>query len=191
MALNLYRRHRPGCEGGHPYDSRSGEFEERKKSWRRCACPIFASGTLQAKFKRQTTGQNDWEAARAVADQFEQAGIWGGSKPDLPPQAPLSVQHKNLTTIVDACKLFLDELAETAARAGLDSSLRGSSGDPLGGAYGVRRGKGAKHVITSARKATPGERRGVCGPQGMNASISFFVGLILTYKDVRIRNAFT
>jgi hypothetical protein len=32
MPLNLYRRHRPDCEGGHAYDSRSGEFEERKKT---------------------------------------------------------------------------------------------------------------------------------------------------------------
>src|SRR5215471_21851833 len=31
MALNLYRRHRRECTADHPEDSRSGEFEERKK----------------------------------------------------------------------------------------------------------------------------------------------------------------
>ena len=31
MALNLYRRHRRDCKAGHPEESRSGEFDERKK----------------------------------------------------------------------------------------------------------------------------------------------------------------
>ncbi|MCU1259589.1 MAG: hypothetical protein JWO80_2474, partial [Bryobacterales bacterium] len=52
VALNLYRRHRQECEAGHPTESRSGEFEERKKGWKRCACMIFASGTIAGKFKR-------------------------------------------------------------------------------------------------------------------------------------------
>jgi hypothetical protein len=46
VAINLYRRHRLDCEAGHPEEFRSGEFEERKKGWKRCACVIFASGTL-------------------------------------------------------------------------------------------------------------------------------------------------
>jgi hypothetical protein len=45
MALKLYRRHRTECEGSHPEDSRSGEFEEGRRGWRRCACQIHASGT--------------------------------------------------------------------------------------------------------------------------------------------------
>ena len=50
MALNLYRRHRRDCKAGHPEELRSGEFDERKKGWKRCSCPIFASGTLQGEF---------------------------------------------------------------------------------------------------------------------------------------------
>jgi hypothetical protein len=46
--LNLYRRHRLDCEGGREFRSRSGEFEERKKSWRKCSCLIFASTIVQA-----------------------------------------------------------------------------------------------------------------------------------------------
>lgn len=76
MPLNLYRRHRPDCEGGHPFDSRSGEFEERKKTWRKCACNVFASGTLAGKFKRKYTGKCDWSQAKAVAAQWEGANAW-------------------------------------------------------------------------------------------------------------------
>jgi len=36
MALSLYRRHRRDCKSHHPEESRSGEFEERKKNWKRC-----------------------------------------------------------------------------------------------------------------------------------------------------------
>jgi hypothetical protein len=42
--LNLYCRHRRDCELGHPDESGSGELEERTKGWRKCQCPIFASG---------------------------------------------------------------------------------------------------------------------------------------------------
>ena len=47
MVLKLYRRHRIDCEGNHPEDSRSGEFEEGRRGWKKCACLIHASGTLQ------------------------------------------------------------------------------------------------------------------------------------------------
>ena len=66
MPLNLYRRHRPDCEGGHRSDSRSGEFEERNKTWRKCACNIFASGTLAGRFKRKYTGKCDWSRPRRL-----------------------------------------------------------------------------------------------------------------------------
>src|ERR1039457_1959173 len=78
MALNLYRRHRRDCKAGHPEEFRSGEFDERKKGWKRCSCPIFPSGTLQGKFKRQTTGQWEWTPAKAVVAELEKVGSWGG-----------------------------------------------------------------------------------------------------------------
>lgn len=74
MALNLYRRHRQECEAGHPAESRSGEFEERKKGWRRCNCFIFASGTLGGKFKRKYTGKSQWDEAKANVQVWEEAG---------------------------------------------------------------------------------------------------------------------
>ena len=59
MTLKLYRRHRSECEAGHPEDLRSGEFEEGRSGWKRCGCPIHASGNIRGKFKRQSTGEWD------------------------------------------------------------------------------------------------------------------------------------
>jgi len=79
MPLALYRRHRQECNGGHEHNSRTSEYEERKKGWRRCDCPIFASGTLRKAFKRQNTGQWEFEAARAVAKSGIVHRHWGAS----------------------------------------------------------------------------------------------------------------
>jgi hypothetical protein len=53
VALNVYRRHRRDCEAGHAEDSTSGEFAERARGWKRCACVIFVSGTLAASVDTQ------------------------------------------------------------------------------------------------------------------------------------------
>lgn len=76
MATNLYRRHRRDCKAGHLEDSRSGEFEERKRNWKRCECQIHASGTLAGKFKRLTTGRSEWTDAREVVSLWEAQGSW-------------------------------------------------------------------------------------------------------------------
>jgi hypothetical protein len=60
MALKLYRRHRKECEGGHPEDTRSGEFEEGRRGWKKCACLIHVSGTLGEKFNRKQTRARVW-----------------------------------------------------------------------------------------------------------------------------------
>jgi site-specific recombinase XerD len=110
MALNLYRRHRRECQGGHPEESRSGDFEERKKGWKRCACPIFASGTLEGKFRRQTTGEWEWVPAKAVVASWEAAKSWSAKSPtirvDTDPKT-VSVEY--------ALSTFMAELAEHAA----------------------------------------------------------------------------
>jgi hypothetical protein len=46
MAFAMYRRHRKACKGSHPHNSRSSEYGERKKVYRKCECPIFISGRL-------------------------------------------------------------------------------------------------------------------------------------------------
>ena len=94
MPLALYRRHRRDCKSGHPEGLRTSEYDERKKGWKRCECPIFTSGTLQGHFKRQNSGQWDWAAAQPIARQWEIAGSWNGSIPASPqPKAPLERQR--------------------------------------------------------------------------------------------------
>src|ERR1035438_10306354 len=110
MAINLYRRHRLDCEAGRPEDFRSGEFEERKKGWKRCACLIFASGTLGGKFKRRSTGQNDWEKARETVSKWKD---WGG---ELPASVPEKISVSKVT-IDRAVKAFLAAHAESSAPA--------------------------------------------------------------------------
>lgn len=108
MALHLYRRHRPGCEGGHAEKVRSGEFEERKKGWKRCACVIFISGTLGGRFSRKATGTADWHDAHQCAETYENADSWTG----IPKSAPVPIPEpapamRPRITIEDACKVFL------------------------------------------------------------------------------------
>lgn len=67
MSLKLYRRHRKECEGHHSEDERTGEFEEGRRGWKRCACIIHAAGTIAGKFNRRQTGQTDWESAKTIA----------------------------------------------------------------------------------------------------------------------------
>ena len=48
MALKLYRRNRKECEGGYPEDSRSGEFEEGRRGWKKCSpsiATVYGSST--------------------------------------------------------------------------------------------------------------------------------------------------
>ena len=76
MALTLYRRHRRECKAGHPHQFRSSEFEERKRGWKRCECPIVVAGTLNKKFVRQSTNKCEWDDARSVAAAIETSGSW-------------------------------------------------------------------------------------------------------------------
>lgn len=107
MALSLYRRHREACEAGRAFDARSGEFEERKRGWKRCACLIFASGTLDRKFSRKCTDTADWFEARQIADEYEKAGSWTG-KPTVLPPVPDPPSEKPRVTIADACQIFIN-----------------------------------------------------------------------------------
>lgn len=106
MGLALYRRHRRGCKGHHPEECRTSEYDERKKGWSRCECPIFVSGTLDGTFKRQNTGQWEWNGARVVAIHYETAGSWSGPKP-LPQPAAQSGDSQQRITITEATEAFL------------------------------------------------------------------------------------
>jgi integrase/recombinase XerD len=105
MALNLYRRHRRDCKAGHPEDSKSSDLDERRKGWKRCECPIFVTGSLQGKFRRQSTGKWEWSDAKAVAESLETAGTFSGATVSTPPP-PQPVERIRIT-IADATAAFL------------------------------------------------------------------------------------
>jgi integrase len=106
MKLSLYRRHRRDCKAGHPEEFHSGEFDERKKGWKRCACPIFASGTLAGHSRRQSTGRWEWNDAKTIAEAWERAGTWDGAPPPpaVVPKEPAGPQR---ISIANAVKMFL------------------------------------------------------------------------------------
>jgi len=105
--LALYRRHRRDCKSGHPEELRTSEYDERKKGWKRCECPIFVSGTLQGKFKRHNTSRWEWDDARRAAAIFENSGSWSGAKAaPAEPIAPRPARPKPIT-IAEAIKVFL------------------------------------------------------------------------------------
>ena len=111
MALKLYRRHRKECEGGHPEDSRTGEFEEGRRGWKRCGCLIHAAGTLGGKFNRKHTGKADWDEAKAAVAVWEQADSWDGkSAPPPESSTPPPTTSSQRITIADGVKVFLSNL---------------------------------------------------------------------------------
>ena len=103
-AAALYRRHRQECKGGHPHNSRTSEYDERKKGWKRCECPIFVSGTLHRKFRRNNTGQWEFESARAVAAALERAR---SSRAAVPEVRSAEEPRTARITIEDATEAFL------------------------------------------------------------------------------------
>lgn len=107
MPLKLYRRHRPDCEAGHPEDHRSGEFEEGRRGWKRCACTIHAAGTLGGKFSRRQTFKSDWEEAKVIAAQWEARASWDIPVPAAPPKPTNHPVGKDRTSISDAVEAYL------------------------------------------------------------------------------------
>ncbi len=105
MGLQLSRRHRKGCEAGRAEDSFTGEFEERRRGWKRCGCMIHASGTLDGQFRRKQTGKSYWDEAKAVAALWEQAANWDAVKPPPPPLPELPATPPRVT-VADACRLY-------------------------------------------------------------------------------------
>jgi hypothetical protein len=114
--LNLYRRHQRSCKAERPEDSRNGEFEERKKGWKKCACPIFASGKIDGKFRRKNTEAITWDEARAKVESW--------SNPTPPPSGPTpkptATGTTPETTLAEGVKLYLKdyEADQIASRTG-------------------------------------------------------------------------
>ena len=104
MPLKVYRRHRKDCEAHHPEDSRSGEFEEGRRGWKRCSCLIHVSGTLGGKFNRKQTGKSHWDEAKELTAVWEKANAWE-SEISLPPV--VSPPSETRVKIEDGVRVFL------------------------------------------------------------------------------------
>lgn len=115
MGLNLYRRHRSSCNGGHPHNLRSGEFEERKKGWKRCDCPVVASGTINGKFGRKSTEVWDWDDAKKIASQWESQGSADLVEPaPVPPPTPVPTAAPEVKISVAISKFLADHKGGSA-----------------------------------------------------------------------------
>lgn len=109
MRLTLQQRHSKRCAGGRRVNSRSYEYDERKKGWKRCNCPIYAGGTLAGEFRRMNTEFRDWEGAGRVASGWEQAGRWtgGAPAPKEPTPAIAAVENIQRWTLARATTAYL------------------------------------------------------------------------------------
>lgn len=115
MSLQLYRRHRPECEAGRPWQSRSSEFDERRKDWgKKCACQIHTSGTLGAKFSRRALGTSDWAKAHRIAEKYIDADSWTGTAPRAAVAEPAPAAPPRIT-VEEACQVFLANREATVA----------------------------------------------------------------------------
>jgi site-specific recombinase XerD len=115
MALALYRRHRRGCKGGHPEELRTSEYDERKKGWNRCECPIFVSGSLAKSFRRRSTGRWQWDEAKSLVLKLEKAAAWAAASACPPVAPPTEPAPPSRVTIERAIKAFTAEFEEHAA----------------------------------------------------------------------------
>jgi hypothetical protein len=121
MALQLYRRHRLECEAKRPEDSRSGQFEEGRRGWKRCSCFIHVSGTLDGKFRRQSTGYRTWDEAKAKAATWDKAGSWLVEIP-LPSRQPQPAENSEIATVGTAVEKALQAFLTKCANREIKSS---------------------------------------------------------------------
>jgi len=109
MALNIYRRHSSHCVGRALHEM-TYEADELRRSWKRCLCPIYASGTLGARFKRKNTERSTWDEAKALVCAWEDAAAWDGPVKIEQPAAPAPDAlgpDSGRITISDAIAAFL------------------------------------------------------------------------------------
>jgi integrase len=83
----------------------------------------MASGTLQKRYKRQSTGQWEWDAARTVVDEWERNGTWGKVEP-TPQAAPINETAAERITLADATQAFLDRITTKGFEPATQSKYR-------------------------------------------------------------------
>jgi integrase len=111
--LNLYRRHhrhgRHQCIAGHPGDSTSYETDELRRTWKKCVCPIYVSGTLGGKFARKNTKCFAWPEAKLVMVAWIARGSWDDLPPVPPPSPDAPAKGDGRIAIAEAIEKYLAE----------------------------------------------------------------------------------
>lgn len=108
MALNLYRRHGSHCAGGRALHDRTYEPDELRRGWRKCACPIYASGTLAGRFRRKNTESLGWVEAKAIVDEWQRTGSWDGAvERPVPANVPPVDDGPQRITVAEALNAYL------------------------------------------------------------------------------------
>jgi hypothetical protein len=57
------------------YTTLTYETNELRRSWKKCSCPIYASGTLNGHFKRRNTERAVWPDAKTVVGDPQNLGM--------------------------------------------------------------------------------------------------------------------
>jgi hypothetical protein len=110
VVLRLYTRLRQKRDAGYSEDLKSGELEEGWRGGKRCGCPIHASGNIRGKFKRQSTGEWEWDAAKSAVARWESAGAWDEWALNVASEpCPAVIAQSSAPTIREATEAFLSK----------------------------------------------------------------------------------
>lgn len=106
--------------GGRALHAMSYETDELRRSWKRCFCPIYASGTLSRQFKRKNTECTGWDEAKTLARVWQDSDSWDGPAmvPERQPPVPdAPAPDAGRITVERAIQAFTAEYQEHAASA--------------------------------------------------------------------------
>ena len=110
MPLNLYRKHNGDCTQKRPARIHSRKAEESPRyGWKKCDCPIYASGTLRDGFSRKTTNYTTWPEAEAQALAWELAGTWAAPAVTVLPTPETIRTNPAAIKIADALDAFIEK----------------------------------------------------------------------------------
>jgi len=118
--LNLYREHTKNCTRHYRARLHTRKAQESSSlGWKKCGCPVYASGTLKDGFQRKKTSYTTWAEAEAQATKWEQAGSWSGPVPPAASSAPPEPGpgKGSGTTIEEGVKAFLAKCERRAFRS--------------------------------------------------------------------------
>lgn len=105
----------------------SYEADELRRSWKKCACPIYASGTLKRRFIRKNTERTSWDEAKVIVRTWEDTGAWDGTakieQPVVQVPAPVPLEDGRVT-MERAIQAFAGEFSGTNAAVNTQKKYR-------------------------------------------------------------------